>query len=373
MNKDRSMNAGKLVRIVSSIRSSIAHGVLAPGRRLPPRIELEAQFQVSPVTIQKAMDELTHGGFVRSRGSLGTFVTDHPPCLHRYGIVFPHTPADKLWGGYYNALLQVGHELGGVPDCEIVFYFGVEYEGQGDYETLLGDVQSERLAGLFFANGPWFLVKTPLLQQDLVPCMAMMEPENEEDFPNFTVADFDVASLCETAIGTLVEKGCQRPAVLIGEGYHLYLPFVRHALDAHHLPYRPAMLRGVSLAAVELAEHVASLWMELTAEMRPDGLFIADDNLVNGACSGLLRAGVHPGVDLPVAVHSNFPTRAGGLLPLDHVGYDIRALVRLFIDTSNARRRGEPFEKHLKMAAVHESELGTAARQSAASGALQIA
>ena len=177
---------------------------------------------------------------------------------------------------------------------------------------------------------------------------------NDNEPPEIT---FDGASLYETAIATLVDRGCQRPAVLIGSGYEQHLPFLRAALAAHDLPYSPAMLQGVALATPTFVEHVMALWMQLPKAARPDGIYIADDNLVEHACSGLLQAGVHPGVDMPVVVHCNFPTRAAASMPLDRVGYDIRALVRTFIDVTDARRRGEPFEKASALTALHEDDL----------------
>lgn len=351
---DRSAAITKQAAIASALRHSVVAGELRPGARFLIRTEIEARFGVSRMTVQKALDTLARDGFVRARGRLGTFVTDYPPCLCRYGIVFGSRPQWPGWCGYYDALQRVGHEFGEAPGHEVAFYYGVAHEGDGDYAALLQDIQSERLAGILFAAGPWNLQKSLVIQQQRVPCVAVMSPQHAANMPHFATLYFDGDSLFEKAIRTLVERGCRRPAVLIGKGYDRQLAHLRQALRAHDLTYDPVLLQGVDPDHVELAEHVTTLWMRLTEREQPDGLFVADDNLVEWACSGLRHAGIRPGVDLPVAAHCNFPARVGGPMPLDRVGYDIRALVRKFIEITDARRRGQPFERVTPLPAVHE-------------------
>lgn len=343
--------------IATSVRRAVASGELLPGARLPTRAELESTLDVGRSTIQKALDQLARDGYTRARGKLGTFITEYPPCQHRYGIVFNDGPQESHWSGYHEALRQVGHEFGHTPECEVVCYYGVYEENRGDYEKLLTDIQSERLAGVLFANQPWPIEKSAIIQQERVPCMAVFSPAAGRTMPHVTTVDFDADSLFEAAISVLVDRGCQRPAVLIGGGYDLQVLHLRRALASHDLSYDPVMLQGVSLGEVELAEHVVELWMRLPESARPEGLFVADDNLVEWACSGVRRGGVQPGIDMPVVVHCNFPTRSGGPMPLERVGFDIHALVQHFIDTTNARRRGKPFQQHTKLVAVHEREL----------------
>lgn len=49
---------------VADIAADITSGALAPGARLPTEIELAAQYQVSHVTIRRAVKELTGRGLV---------------------------------------------------------------------------------------------------------------------------------------------------------------------------------------------------------------------------------------------------------------------------------------------------------------------
>lgn len=46
----------------------------APGARLPSTRSLVAEYQASPVTVQKALQTLTTQGLIESRPGVGTFV-----------------------------------------------------------------------------------------------------------------------------------------------------------------------------------------------------------------------------------------------------------------------------------------------------------
>lgn len=350
-------SANRPEKIAEALRSAVARGELVAGERLPVRTELETKFAASLMTVQKAMDTLTRDGFILSRGTLGTFVADHPPCLNRYGIVFSSSPHSPDWGGYREALLQVGHKRDEAADRDMAFYYGVDHEGDGDYESLLADIQSQRLAGILFDYGSSHTLNAPIVQQDRVPCMAVMSPTQDPSLEHVATIVMDGESLAEAAIGVLVGKGCRRPATLLGLSRSDDVQRQRHALAKFDLPYDSAMLQSVALGCVQMAGNVTALWMRLPEDERPDGLFIADDNLVEWACSGLLHAGIRPGIDIPVAAHCNFPARAGSGMPIDRVGFNIRALIQKFIDTTDARRRGEPFARHSTLGAVRESEL----------------
>src|SRR5262245_24538533 len=77
---------------VGALRQDLIKGRYAPGTRLPTRADLIDRFDASAMTVQTAVDRLKKDGFVIARGRQGTFVADHPPHLHRYGLVFATDP-----------------------------------------------------------------------------------------------------------------------------------------------------------------------------------------------------------------------------------------------------------------------------------------
>jgi DNA-binding transcriptional MocR family regulator len=66
------MNDGSSSRIAAVLRDRIA--AAPPGTRLPSTRALVAQHRVSPVTVQKALRDLTAQGLIESRPGVGTFV-----------------------------------------------------------------------------------------------------------------------------------------------------------------------------------------------------------------------------------------------------------------------------------------------------------
>ena len=66
------------LQIAEHIKTVLSSGELAPGSRIPPVRELAAEFGVTPNTVQKALHELEHGGYVYTERTSGRFVTkDH--------------------------------------------------------------------------------------------------------------------------------------------------------------------------------------------------------------------------------------------------------------------------------------------------------
>ncbi|MFE4837237.1 PLP-dependent aminotransferase family protein [Arthrobacter sp. NPDC056691] len=66
------MNNDSSSRIASGLRTWVAKA--APGSQLPSTRSLVAEYQASPVTVQKALQALTREGAIESRPGVGTFV-----------------------------------------------------------------------------------------------------------------------------------------------------------------------------------------------------------------------------------------------------------------------------------------------------------
>ncbi|HYH77558.1 MAG TPA: GntR family transcriptional regulator, partial [Arthrobacter sp.] len=66
------MNHDSSSRIVAHLKKWISSA--APGAKLPSTRSLVAEYQASPVTVQKALQTLTAQGLIESRPGVGTFV-----------------------------------------------------------------------------------------------------------------------------------------------------------------------------------------------------------------------------------------------------------------------------------------------------------
>jgi DNA-binding LacI/PurR family transcriptional regulator len=95
----------------------------------------------------------------------------------------------------------------------------------------------------------------------------------------------------------------------------------------------------VNISTPETAGNLTHLLMS-HPDYRPDGLFIADDNLVESVAAGLVTAGVRVPAELKVLAHCNFPAAAGSVLPFVRLGYDAHAVLSAAIEMIARARAG---------------------------------
>ena len=162
-------------RMLGELRARIVRGAYPPGSRLPPRIDLERHYRAGPVTMQRVFDQLTREGFVVACGRKGTFVSDEPPHLCSFGLVFPYRDRpDRPWPRFWHALAAEAAKLRR-PGVRIAFSYGNEtHDDIEAYGQLVDDVVNHRLAGLIFASKPFYLFGSPVLQTPGLPRVAVM-------------------------------------------------------------------------------------------------------------------------------------------------------------------------------------------------------
>ena len=62
-------------QLMEKLQKEITSGILKPGDRLLPEVEMAKYYQVSVITARKAMDELAAQGLIEKKQGKGTFVT----------------------------------------------------------------------------------------------------------------------------------------------------------------------------------------------------------------------------------------------------------------------------------------------------------
>lgn len=356
--KTNSRQAPKLDGITDSLRAAIAQGKLKPGERLPVRTELEAQLNVSRMTVQKALDTLIREGFVVSKGKLGTYIADAPPCLNRFGLVLPFSQAHPRWNGYYDALLQSLHEINETLEHQFRIYYNVDLPTDPNFVQLCEDVKAKRLAGLMFADFPIYLDDTELLREQRVPMVASKSGDEPTAFKNMISCRFDQQSLFDLACKIFNERGCKRPAIILLSGAREQLTsLIQRAEKKHDLNINPIFCQTASMEYRDEADSLVQLMMAMPKGQRPDGLFVADDNLVPAACRGLVQARVRVGEELHLVAHRNFPSQSNNLLPMDEIGFDVRQLLNICIKRLEAKRLGDTNMKPMKIKAIHASQV----------------
>jgi DNA-binding GntR family transcriptional regulator len=97
------------VDVAAEIRSRISQGVWAPGSRLPSLSEFVAQFNVSAITIRRALGELMHEGLIEGHQGLGVFVKPIPKIHRVLAGDFNSTIGDEIArAGFRPRLEEIG-------------------------------------------------------------------------------------------------------------------------------------------------------------------------------------------------------------------------------------------------------------------------
>ena len=331
----------KRERVMRHLRRMIVSGEVAPGGRLPTHKELERRFDAETPTIKAAVHMLREEGFVKTRHRRGTFVAAHPPHLSQFALAFPFNP-DRMPSQFYRAIRAEADRWQSPERRVLSFYDIEEHTDVEDYQRLMRYVQSSRLAGLIFAANPHVLrqMGSPLTGAPGLSRVMIEEGIDEGGFP--TVYP-DLPSFMPRAFDHLAVRGCKRVAVVS-------LPTTDLSRELVRLPPLAAE-RGLALAPERILAAVPfggvrGPWVQQLARLlmlgapgeRPDGLVIADDNLVPELTIGLAVSGVR---DLVVVAHTNFPYPTPSAVPVTRLGYDVRTLVAVCMERIEQQRRGE--------------------------------
>lgn len=336
----RTRTAAKQGLILSALRRDIVEGRLAPGSQLPTRATLEREFQVSSATLQRALDRLIDHGFVYARGSSGTYVSENPPFLSRFGLVFPYVNNGTNWSRFWVSLRSeaelLTHEN---PVKSIPLYYGMgdSQPDRNEFDKLLRHLEEHRIAGLIFA-GPMFPFKgTPVLDMPGVPRVAI-GPADGNGVP---IVSLDPLSLLDPALDHFAKSGCKRVA-LMGHAGLLSNPnyIARWAAGVTNrgMKYDPRWIMGLDVIHPSFARNATHLMMSTSVNERPDAFFIADDNLVEYATAGLVDASAASGVQ--IVAHCNFPWPTPSVLPAKRLGFDTREALRKCVEIIDIQRAG---------------------------------
>lgn len=346
----------KKQRVATHLRQLIVAGELAPGDRLPTRLQLEEQFNASTITIQQALDSLVADEFVRVNGRRGTFVASNPPHLTRYALVLPSHPTRHTayqWTRFHTALCDEASRLQRENDLQISVHTHVEaHTDTPEFVSLVNQVRSNRLAGLIFTQVDDYQ-NTPLLCE---PGVGRVWVEvNSTSSAGVAAVSLERQSFLLRALDDFAAQGRKRLAILQTAPDDC-LGIVEAAAE-RGLAVEPYWMQTVNVQSADAARNCTHLLFYSGHAQRPDCLLITDDNLLEPATLGLLDAGVKVPDEVAVTTHCNFPYLAPSVVPVKRLGFDIRAVLNLCVEKIDAQRRGEPTQSFTPVTAQFESEL----------------
>lgn len=333
--------SGKSRKVLRELRRQIVTGRHLPGQRLPSYTEMGREFGVGRAIVQRAIETLKQDGFVYSVDRQGLYVVQSPPHLHQYGIVFSALPGESGWTRLTGVLTQEAHRIEeNDPFVRFRFYFGLRNpETQREVVIRLRqDILTHRLAGLIFAPRTSDLLNEPELA-DLNLSAASLWSMDAGD-PRATRIDTDVPALLRRALAHLKHAGRQRIAILHMADTTSRLKhaefFAEAGLDCH-TPW----IQRIGRSHPQFAADTVSLLMDYRHDVRPDGIIIADDTLVEPVLAGLKACGVRLGQDIDVVAHANWPCESMHNSAVTRIGFDMRDVLKRAINAIGMRTRRE--------------------------------
>ncbi|MFP4029360.1 MAG: GntR family transcriptional regulator [Candidatus Brocadiia bacterium] len=343
----------RIDEIVSMLRDRIVSGQFPPGARFPKRTELIEEFEASNGTIQAAVDRLIEEGFLEATRGQGTFVSESVPHLKRHGLVMPMQPHSErdIYSQFYTALREAAKSVAAEQQLQIVCYDSIDFGREGETrQNLMEDVESRRVAGLVFVDCPDV---ENFFRNESLPRVAVAASSPRPAVPSVYV---DAQNFMEKALKYLVENGRSAVAVLharSGQGGRRRFEHLAHELDLEVRPYWKYRVDPRDGDALATYVHL----LMSGKEDRPDGLVIADDNLVTMATMGVGASGVKVPDELQVVAATNFPAAPEAQVPVQRLGFDAEELLRLCLNRISAIREGEPMEQSRFLPATFEQEL----------------
>ncbi len=310
----------KLERVCGTIIADIASGRIPPGGKLPTFYELEKHHDVSRITVNACVKLLKCKGLLTSRERGGVFVSEKPPLLNRFAIIFPKAmiAENRFLQTTLSVLreesVKMGVELEIFPDFE-------PHVDNSDYRKLLSELNRMCIGGVAY------IAMNPL-------------PDDCEllDFPGIPVINasalfsLDVKTFADKAYDYLLSKKKRRIAVLFLGRYRMIDRFIDKRRKSNTDSPDHWFIQ-VGADAKEGAKNIVRLMFDCPKERRPNGLIITDDNLVEHALGGVFLSGVKVPGELEIVTHCNWPNPVASVIPVKKLGYDVRELVSITIDS----------------------------------------
>jgi hypothetical protein len=338
--------------ILDDLRSRIVKGTLAPGTQLSTWDELKARYKVARTTIRSALNSLRNDGFIESSSTRGMYVTQFPPHLNRYAIVFPGKPNGVVWLKFWEALGQEMSRLGDQHGVSAVSYHQIRaVPGNEPFNDLFQQCTRQCFAGVLIVAGAGATELIEALSPHVPATLISAGPEKTR-YPTVGV---DIETFRQRSIERLISLGRKKIAIL-------------NANPAENVSYEKLLLKeriraraGWLLTAnpdrPKSATNIMSLLFDRDFKSRPDALVISDDNLVVDALGGIISSGTRIPEDLEIVAHCNWGLENGVPVPVHHLGFDAKEVIRLSISNINKARRKQAFPIHQMVKAKFENEL----------------
>ncbi len=342
-------------QVLKALRTRIVRGEFEPGQRLPSFGQLESELGAGRTVLQQAIAVLKDDGFVTSQPRQGLYIAKSPPHLGRYAIVFPCFPDHRQWSGFHGATIAEARRISAEQSpVKFEYYQGVNDERRGGVvlDSLLNEVTAQRLAGLVLLPETHDLAAHPDVLASGIPMVMVDGDRGITPRPQICT---DIPMLFERGLAWLKKRGRKRIAmVYMADTFPWLTP--KHFENVGTI-YHKAWVQRIGRSHPQTVSEVVHLLMDYPPSRRPDGLFIADDNLIQRSLASLLELKLKVGKDLDVIAHCNWPHPIQSKVPMQRIGFHAGQLLEACLDVFPTIKPDQQDERVLTVPALFESEV----------------
>lgn len=340
--------------IAQDLRDKIVRGELTGGDQLPSWDELELKYRVTRATLNRVFNRLKQDGFVYSDSTRGTFVTNPPPHLCRYALAFYLHPGDPGWNRFWWTVDNQAMVMNQNSGKQFPRFYGLDAHADNESQIrLISDIQRSRLAGIIVV-GHREMLSPAVWECTTIPKVGIGSAGFDPHRVTPAVL-VDRQSFIDRSMDYLKSRGRNRIAVITTPAEPLQ-GFSDAATTRGMLqPFHWRLAAGADHP--ETVRPMVQLLLSLPKNERPDGLIIADDNLVENAVAALMASGVRVPDELELVTHCAWPQPVGGALPMKRLGYDVSHILRKATELIDAQRRGESAPTETLIPAVFDDEI----------------
>lgn len=339
----------KRAKAREAIRAWIVNGDLGPSHAMPGMRELAAKCDCGLSTVYRAVEELVNDGFIRTEDRSGTYLADVLPHKSDIGLIF-YEALDQNTGRFQSCYQQRLYEIARLYQDPVFGrikpYQGVtplsEFYGEQSRRELHEDVKAHRLGGLVFTTSPGFLVDPFVEHETSIPRIQICGAPTPEYFTIMPEWRDFYKKACER----LRQRGRKRVA-FVNVAVHDDSSYsedttksVIHIANRNGLQTSESRVLFANSESSYIVRSMILLLLEYPVSMRPDGIVICDDNLLQASLVGADASGLVLGKDFDMISHANLPLPANekpeGVMRL---GFDMRQVLETAIRAAKRIRR----------------------------------
>ncbi len=303
------------------MRRMIVSGQLQSGSKFPTYQQMERMFDTSRGTLQYAVAELQRDGYLIGRKRRDLIVAEHLPCYSRFALLIENSEhGNQFWKKLVDGCSRL--EESGVS---MEIYRNMSAPVESGRKKLQDAIDALRIGGCFFIFDPVGEWQNNLLNNERIPKVVFSK--TAYDNPSVITATFDTNTQLSLVGRCLREKGVRR-AACITMGDQEAGRLFETAMQRHGIATDSYLNQSIPETKRSAAANLAELLLQLPPEIRPDGIYVNDENLLEYVIRGVIAADPVRWKHLHLVSHANFPTGQVYPIPVDRIGYDTMEILK---------------------------------------------